>query len=274
LPARTRMSRRRCGARPAAEEAQLLYKLRESASLEPALGPAKGRGATRGGRRWGGTLCTPARFGRYLISYEPSPLSSTWASPKVTRSPPRALRLPEESYETSVKASVSPATHVHAPWDAACPLSTRGGTRLVRLVRGGGVGWGGTSRCISERVVSAGPSVMTKSNSPAAARARSGAAPRRKKSARCRRRAGTGVATADLMRPEEDADAVRADVHVREEGRQRHVVPGLPRRVHLHARAPESRPRAGHAPCRPPRRRAGFMRLQTGVVITSLTSVT
>jgi hypothetical protein len=101
-------------------------------------------------------LCTPARFGRYLISYEPSPLSSTWASPKVTRSPPRALRLPDESYETSVKASVSPATHVHAP-----------------------------SRWISERVVSAGPSVMTKSNSPAAARARSGAAPRRKKPARC-----------------------------------------------------------------------------------------
>jgi len=86
------------------------------------------------------------------------------------------------------------------------------------------------------------------------------------------------------MRPEEDADAVRADVHVREEGRQRHVVPGLPRRVHLRARAPESRPRTGHAPCRPSRRRTlsarrgggvgGFMRIQTGVVITSLTSVT
>ena len=88
-------------------------------------------------------MCTPARFGRYLISYEPSPLSSdlgvaeghALAAARLTVA--RGVVRDEREGERLARDARPRAL------DAACPLSTRGGTRLVRLVRGGGGGVGG-----------------------------------------------------------------------------------------------------------------------------------
>jgi len=72
----------------------------------------------------------------------------------------RGLRLPRAAFEAAIVGEAQPLAdsvalvHGKEPVDpagvrdAACPLSTRGGTRLVRLVRGGG---GGTCRSPSAR---------------------------------------------------------------------------------------------------------------------------
>ena len=102
-----------------------------------------------------------------------------WRSSRTIRAPPA----PSTPHLPPRAALVEACARVR---DAACPLSTRGGTRLVRLVRGGGgagQGWQADRR--------------------ARAQARARAHPDRSRSCRLRRflsRMATAVAPASPMR--------------------------------------------------------------------------
>jgi len=140
---------------------------------------------------------------------------------RLSRSRRRASSSPVAAAACSSARSCCGVGGMYGVRDAACPLSTRGGTRLVRLVRG----WGGDEE---EGAVGASPTTGEVVRAPhSATRSGGGGGSQRRGAQRSARAgaagggAGAGGAGArgDLMHACEDATEVEVRGLVRGEGR-------------------------------------------------------